>query len=84
MTDSKLIARGHEAEAALGILDEAYKSVMADLIDGWLESRPEEAELRERIYYMTRGMSEAVRKLATWRDTGKLEEERRKHDDAKR
>lgn len=75
LTSHERMTRGRDAEAALEMLDKAFDEIRSDLFDGWLKSRPEETVLRERIYYTALGLGEAARKLGTWRDTGKIEEE---------
>jgi hypothetical protein len=76
------VVDGNEAKRIID--SEVYKKAMQALADGyqgqWLNSKPEEVELRERAYMKMQILADFVAEVRTVMETGRMAEEQNEND----
>lgn len=68
------IVRGHEAAGELMRLQDAFEDLRDKITADWMDTKPSETDVRERLYHRLHGLAAARSMLVDYVNTGKMEE----------
>jgi len=68
------IVKGIEAAGELMRLQDAFADLRDKITADWMDTRPSETEVRERLYQRLHGLAAARSMLVSYVNTGKMEE----------